>query len=1029
MKISNIIYLSILTLALICAGTDDASAQKRARKKAVTENTQGAKKEKSKIVRISSRVVDENGAPVRNAEIISGEGAMIRYSDADGNFTTQSKSDAVILIEAEGYRDYILDLKAGDVPDEITLITEGFLSGEDDMIERADGEKVTALENTHAVSVIDPEDILKYPDLNLTNAFQGRAAGLIVRSGSGGLGNNKSSFYVRGLHASGTAAIVVVDGMERSIEDIAAEEIGSIQVLKDAPAKALYGPRAANGVVLITTKRGEANKNIKRFTVEYGISPSMRMPDYLGAYDYATLFNEARENDRLSPYYTQQQLQGYLNSGGENDVYYPDNDWYSRFAGSMMSYRKASAEFLGGNRTMQYALIVGYTGGSGVESVGQRTNLNRLNVRGNLDIRINDFISVSADVATRMQFKKFGNLNESDLFSRISTLRPNEYPLTIPAEVLGLEPNKDGTPFFGGSVLNTDNILDDMQYGGHSQNQTMTTSADLGIDLDFDKYVKGLSAEAYFTIDNYSTLNSVMNRFHAAYAIDPYIDADGNQAYRIQQVRKANANNDNININSEQTRRTIGFHANAMYERSFGDHSVSGVLAFRYYMDKAVTKTQDCVTTNTTARFNYAYKSRLFAELVLGMMGSNQFNQAHRYLFTPALSLGYVASMDPYVKIKASAGRLGYDPNSDYLLYCTTWNYPGNYALGEFGDAAMSYRTALTAYGNPDIGWITSTEMNVGAEFSALDNRLSGEVNYFRELREGGIASLSSIYSAVIGQYVMQANCTDVRNHGVDLAIGWDDTALDGDFSYGIGLNFTYSRNKIIRTNEVPGIEEYRKTTGRPTSGIFGLQAEGLFGKEIDLAGHAKQNFGDYTTGDIAYKDQNNDGLIDGRDETYLGQNFPVTVWGLDVRIDYKGFGFYALATAETGASAMMNTSYWWNTGLDSYSVKALDRYHPVNNPEGTLPRLTTTAGSNSYQKSSFWLADADFLRLKNVELSYTWKIRNLNSALRQIKFFVQGTNLLVLSGIKDVDPEMPDAGISTYPAYRTVVGGLSFTF
>ena len=1030
MEIRNIILFAIISLALTGIGTDEAFAQKKGGKKAEAADTRGAKSRKNQLIRISSRITDENGAPVQDAAVIAGEGAVTAYPDAEGNFRIQSRADGIVLIEAEGYKDYILDLKAGKVPAEITLIAEGFLSGEKDMMERMDGNDVTALANTHSISAIDPDDILKYPDLNLTNAFQGRAAGLIVRGNSGGLGNSGSNFYVRGLHAQGTAAIVIVDGMERSIDDIAAEEIGSIQVLKDAPAKALYGPRAANGVVLITTKRGEANKNVKRFTAEFGIAPSTRpMPQFLGAAEYAELFNEARANDGLSPYYTPEQLAGYRNSAGENDLYYPDNDWYSRFAGGLRTYRKATAEFLGGNRAMQYALIVGYTGGNGIESVGKKTDLNRLNIRGNLDIRINDFIKVVADVAARMEFKKFGGVKEADLFTRISTLRPNEYPLTIPADVLGLEPNKDGSPFFGGSILNTANLYDDMQYGGHSLNQTMTSQVDLGIKFDFDKYVKGLTAEAFITLDNYSTINSTLTRFHATYAIDPYIDGTGEQAYRIQQVRRMGSNNDDIAIDSQQTKRTMGVHANVGYARTFGEHSLSGTVAFRYYQDKAVTKTQDCVTTNTTARFNYSYRSRLFAELILGMMGSNQFSSAHRYVFTPALSLGWVASMDPYIKLKASAGKVGYDPNSDYLLWGTTWNYPGNYALGEFGAAPLSYRTILSVYGNPDIGWITSKEMNVGVEMMALDNRLSGEINYFRELREGGIGTLGYLYSAVAGKYVMSGNCTDVRNHGVELALGWDDTVLNGDLSYGIGLNFTYTRNKVIRTNEVPGLEPWRSAVGLPSSSIIALEAEGLFGKDVDLAGHAKQTYGDYTVGDIAYRDQNGDGLIDGRDETYLGQNFPVTVWGLDINLNYKGFGFYALATAETGASAMMNTSYWWNTGLDSYSVKALDRYHPVNNPDGTLPRLTTTAGSNSYQNSSFWLADADFLRLKNVELSYTWKIRNLNSVLRQVKFFVQGTNLLVLSGIKDVDPEMPDAGITTYPAYRTIVGGVSLTF
>lgn len=1019
-SIHNIVSTAVLSLAIIFAGTSPVSAQKAQKV--------GKGKAKAKIVQVTSRIVDESGNPVKGATVTSGEGAVVRNSDATGTFTISSKDNGIILIEASGYRDFILDLKSVKAPKEITLTSEKFLAGEDDFLNLADGYRQTMLENTQAISVISPEALLKYPDLNLTSAFQGQAAGLVVRSNSGGLGNAGATFYVRGLHAQGTAAIVVVDGMERSIDDITAEEIESVQVLKDAPAKLLYGPRAANGVVLITTKRGQEHKRSINVTAEYGISPRTFNPEFLEAYDYATLYNEARVNDGLAPYYSQQQLDGYMNTKGENDLYSPDVDWYSRFAGGMQTYRKAVAEFIGGNETMKYALITGYTGGSGIESVGKRNDFNRLNIRGNLDIRVNDFITVAAGVAAKMQFKSFGGLKENELFTQISTMRPNEYPLTISEEVLGLEPDKDGVPYFGGSLKWKNNIYDDMYYGGWSNNQTLASQTDLGLKFDFDKYVKGLTAEAFINLDNYSSVNSTMKKFHATYAVEPFIGSDGTVQYRYPQVRKPN-NNDNIAINSQVTKRTIGARGNIGYRNTIGAHSFSGVLQFRYYMDKAVTKDQDCVTTNTTARFNYSYDSRLFAELIMGVMGSNQFNSSHRYVFTPALSLGWVALTEPYIKVRASAGMMGYDPNTDYLLYTTTWGYPGNYNLGEFNKAPLNYRTALMTYGNPEIGWITSKEANFGAEVRAFGNRFFAEANYFQEKREGGISSLNSLYSSVSGSFVTKANYTDVRNRGVELAFGWNDVALGGDFTYSLGLNMTWTRNEVLRTSEIPGIEPYRSAIGNPTSAIFALTSEGLFGKDVALDDHARQTYGDYTVGDIAYKDMNNDNVIDAGDESFIGQNFPLTVWGFNMDLIYKGFGLYALFTAETGASVMRSNSYWWNTGSDSYSVKALDRYHPVNNPDGTLPRLTTTSGSNSYQRSDFWLSDASFLRLKNVELSYTWKNQNLNSFLRQVKGFVQGTNLFVLSAVKDFDPEMPDAGITTYPAYRTIVAGVLFTF
>lgn len=233
----------------------------------------------------------------------------------------------------------------------------------------------------------------------------------------------------------------------------------------------------------------------------------------------------------------------------------------------------------------------------------------------------------------------------------------------------------------------------------------------------------------------------------------------------------------------------------------------------------------------------------------------------------------------------------------------------------------------------------------------------------------------------------------------------------------------------VTKANELSNIEGYRKTVGKPTSAIFGLESLGLFGRDVDLENHPKQMFGSYTTGDVAYKDLNRDGVVDDKDETQIGQTFPIGVLGINLDLNYKGFGLYILGTAELGASVVLNNNYYWNTGTNSYSVKALDRWHPENNPEGTLPRLTTTSGTNSYRTSDFWVSKADWFRLKNVELSYTFDNRNSMKVFKTLKVFARGTNLLVFSPIKDLDPEVPNAGLVNYPVCRTITGGITIGF
>ncbi|MGM9767392.1 MAG: SusC/RagA family TonB-linked outer membrane protein [Candidatus Cryptobacteroides sp.] len=899
-------------------------------------------------------------------------------------------------------------------------------TGDLEEVERLDGATVSRRSLGAAISEIIVDDLVKYPDLTLTNALQGRAAGLITISGDGGLGVNSSSIYVRGQHAGGTAAIVVVDGIERSIDDISAEEIGSIEILKDAPAKIIYGPRATNGVILVTTKRGVADTRVINATLEYGVTPVTRMPSYLNAYDYATLYNEARGNDGLADYYLPYQLEGYRNSSGENDMLYPDIDWYKRFTKNIGTYRKASVEFRGGSERARYALVTTYTGGSGYEKVADEAQLHRFNIRGNLDIKINDFLTASADVAARLETKTWYGMSSSNLFGKLSTYRPNEYPFMMTAEECGLEPNEDGSPYYGGSLLHTDNVYVDMTYGGDKDERYVNSQTDLGLKFNFDKFVKGLFADAFITFDNYSYQNTAMTRTYATYAVDGYLDEYGQQQMRVSQVKKLNQSDD-INVSSHVTTRTMGFRVDGGYRGQAGKHEYSAVAAFRYYKDEVPGANQNCVTSNATLRLNYGWNSRFYAEAILGVTGSNQFLD-NRFLFVGSGSIAYVLSDAPYIKVKVSGGRLGYNPNGNYLLYKTAWANAGTYSLGNNNNTSV-HITNINRVGNPQIGWVTQTEGNIGFEGSLLDNRLSFAVDGFVERRDNIITGLNSKFSELIGPYTPSFNYGSVRNAGAELDIAWSDMAAGGDFRYSVGANVSFSRNCVIKTDEVDGIESYRSVVGHPTSAIFGLRSEGLFGRDVDIEGHPKQLYGYYTDGDVAYKDLNGDGFVDDKDQTYLGQTFPLASLGIDIDLKYKGFGLYILGTANLGQSVILSNNYYQNSGSNSYSTYALNRWHPVNNPEGTLPRLTTTSGGNSYLTSDFWMRKGSWFRLKNVELSYTLQSRKANSFCKSAKFFARGTNLFVLSGIKELDPERLDAGVTNYPVFRTVTCGVTVGF
>lgn len=993
------------------------------------------KKKKTALIEVKGLVTDNTGKPLSGVTVLSGEGSIINYTDANGKFALKTKADGTLLIEAFGYKDVVINL-AKEQPTVIKLQNEDLYASERDIHERADGGKTYQRDLVGTVSKLSMENVLKYPDLQLSNALQGQAAGLIAISSDGGLGYNTSTLYVRGQHNNGTnTALVIIDGIERPIDDILPEEIESIEVLKDATAKILYGAAATNGVVLVRTKRGEAHKRIVRVGVEYGIQPSTRVPKYLDSYNYSKLFNEARINDGMNPYYTDTQLEGYRNSSGVNDVLYPNVDYYNEFLLNQNIYRKGTIEFNGGNEGVKYALVGGYTGGSGLEKVGERSALHRMNARGNLDIKITDFLTVTADVAARVELKNWGAKDGAGIFSTLSSNRPNEYPFIIPNETLSgqFTPNEDGTPFFGASTRIVDNLYADMVYGGDTSERYVNSQTNLGANFDFNKYVKGLTFNAYVTFDNYSYLRQELRNTYPTYAIDTYSDLDGETITRYTQMKKLDLPKTQ-KIASNNTYRYFGMRADIGYERTLGVHDFSAIGAFRYTKNEMTGMTQDFKDANISLRLNYSYDKRYLAELTLAGMGSNKFDKNDRFFFSPAVGASWIISNESFMKeakavnflkLKASFGVLGYTGNTGFFLYQTGWNNNGNY---NFFQDQTDHKVSLARWGNPDLTWEYSQEFNIGIEGLFFNNRLSTELNYFHECRKDIIGVNNAQYAATAGNYTMYENIGQVTNQGIDIAINWKGN-IGRDFLYTVGANMTYSKNKLDKWNEIEGVESYRKAIGRPTSTIFGLQALGLFGKDIPLEDHSLQSYGIYQNGDIAYADLNNNGIVDDNDRMSLGQSFPVTTWGINVDLKYKGFGLYMLGTLHTGITQLCTNAYYWNNGLNGYSELALNRYHEVNNPSGTMPRLTTTTESNNFRDSSFWTENGSFFRLKNVELSYTFENKAGRFFANKCKLFVRGTNLLTFSKIKDLDPERLNAGITNYPAYMTVTGGLSVSF
>jgi TonB-linked SusC/RagA family outer membrane protein len=886
--------------------------------------------------------------------------------------------------------------------------------------------------NVGAASSIKGSDIESYPDLITGNALQGKLSGLMSIMNVGGLSNNNPLLYIRGLHReTGNNIITIVDGVERNINTLIPEEIDEIQILKDAVTKIMYGPRAANGVLIITTKRGQKNKRVIKANTEYGVGLPVAMPKFINSYDYARLYNEARVNDGLSPLYTPEDLTGYQKSTGANDFRYPNVDYYDYFLREQTEYRKFDFEFSGGNENAQYAFVGGYNGASGLQKVGVNPQRDRFNVRGNLDIKVNNVISTHIGIAGLFDVVSRGSLDHTQTFADLSTHRPNEYPIYIPENLL--TPDSVGYPNLGAGLNTIDNLYGSLMYGGFQNDQDINGQLNFGMNLNLNDYVKGLTAKAMITFDNYFFGSQGITTTASTYSQRWIKTPDGRDSV-ILTMRKLGNKNDNMTLENSLTYRTSSILGSLNYARKFNNNEINADYVYNYYLAETTGESQDLKFINNVLKINFSNQNKYIAEANVAYMGSNKFIGDNQYTLSAAGGLGWIISDESfmksfskqidYLKLKASAGVLAYDGQTPYNLNRDRYSDNGTVQMN---NGLKIERATFNMVGNPNLKWEKSREINAGIEGLLFDKKVWVEANYFNELRYDIIQQLSSQYSAMLGGLYPYSNWGEVQNQGVEIDLKYSDK-VDKLF-YQLGTNIIYSKNKVIKTDEINYPEEYLKTVGKPADAMFGYVSRGLLGKDVDLnSTYPQQSFGTLQEGDIVYQDLNNDNIIDTRDREMLSNSFPRVHLSVDIKLSYNGFGLYILGTSQLGYSKWLNNSYYWNKGEDKYSDITLNRYHPTENPTGTYPRLTVSDGANNFRYSSFWLQNADFFRLKNVEFSYTIKQKK-TSSLQNIKIYTRATNVFQISALRNLDPEVLNGGVTNYPVLKTITAGLSASF
>jgi Outer membrane cobalamin receptor protein len=905
---------------------------------------------------------------------------------------------------------------------------------------------------TGAITTVNVSDLTHTSNGNVVNALAGNVAGVLAMQTSGQPGRNTSEFWIRGISTFGasTAALVLVDGFERDLDDVNIEDIESFSVLKDASATAIYGSRGANGVVLITTKRGKAGKINIDAKVETSYNTRTITPAFVDGYRYASMQNEARITRNQEPIYQTDEL-NLLRAGLDPDLY-PNVDWKDLLLkDGAMTYR-ANVNMNGGGSTARYFVSLSYLKEDGMyktddtlrKDYDTNANANTWNYRLNTDIDITTTTLLKVGVSGSL--KKY---NEPGLSGDVWKSLMHQNPVSVPVLY-----SNGYVPAYGtGDRTNPWVLATQTGYKEHWEN-TIQTNLTLEQKLDF--ITKGLKFIGRFGFDTWNKNNIDRIKWPEQWKAERYRDENGKLVFhRITEEQKMKQSS-----SAEGNRKEI-FEAELHYDRGFKEHHVGGTIKFNQDSQVFTVDTGDDIKKGIArrhlglaGRVSYNWNYRYFADFNFGYNGSENFADGHRFGFFPAVSAAWNIAEEPIIKknlkwmnmlkIRYSFGKVG---NDALKIGNTEYRFPYLYTIGsgdgyEWGDynysksySGMTYTDLASNYAT----WEVATKHDLGIDLALFNNKFTATVDYFHEQREGiwmerkylpGIVGVSSNPRANVGKVLSEG--------------------FDGNFTYRERINkvdvtvrgnITYSKNTILEKDEENSVYPYQMERNYRVNQAKGLIALGLFKDYDDIRNSPRQDFGTVQPGDIKYKDVNGDGVINDGDKVAIGATskpnmiygFGVSAsWkGLDVNIHFQGAGKTSFFI--NGPTVYAFSSGDWGNILKDVADSNRWIEHEISgtmateNPNAEYPRLSYGGNSNNYRESTFWLRNGSYLRLKTLEFGYTIPKSLVNKIrFNNIRLFFRGTNLLTFSSFKLWDPELGSSTGTEYPLAKSVTLGLS---
>lgn len=989
---------------------------------------------------ITGTVTGTDGEPIIGANVIEKGTTNGTVTDIDGKYTLSNVSGKVLIFSYIGYISQEIT-----VQDKTTLnikLQEDTQNIEEVVVVGYGTQKKVSV--VGAVTTIEPGKLQAGTTRSMSNNLGGQLSGIIAVQRSGEPGYDNSEYWIRGISsfAGSTNPLVLVDGVERDLNNIDPAEIESFSILKDASASAVYGVRGANGVIIINTKRGKKGMPQVSVRFDQGFTVLGKLPKFVGSTDYLNLLNDIYTDEGKTPRYTQEIIDSYRNNV-DPDLY-PNVDWIDEVTNDIGYNQRANVTVTGGSDILRYALVGSYYHEKGIMAVDNRqewdssSKLSRYNVRSNVDVDITKTTLFRVNIGGYLQDRRRAPTGVDEVFKRAFETPPFVHPTQYSSGELPQVPERSN-PW----VLLT-------QTGYETFSDSKIESL-FSVEQKLDFVTKGLSAKVSFSFDRFQGNGVTRSKTPDIYMPATGRKEDGSLDLTIY---KYGQNFLGYSKSADWGYKRIYMEGSINYDRTIGEHALAGMLLFNRDQyedgDKLPYRHQ-----GIAGRVSYTYGGRYVAEFNFGYNGSENFAKGARYGIFPSVALGWLLSEESFmshlketfskIKIRASYGLVGNDNiGGTRFAYLTTIGDTNGYKWGADADYDRGGKWEGNS-GVSDLTWETVKKANIGLELG-LWNALEIQADIFKDRRENIFLQRKTLPSSAGFVQTPWQNFGVVVNKGVDLSINYNKQINQDWFVSGRGT-FTYARNKIIEMDEsLAVIGTNRAETGHPVNQIFGLIDEGLF-KESDFHKNANgelvlneeiptHTFSKVRPGDIKYKDINKDGMINDLDKTAIGGTFnPEIVYGFGANARYKNVDFGIFFQGNGRTYNVIGGDNFIPGSTDGAMGNIFDNYQDrwtVDNPSQDVfwPRLSSQKNNNNQRASTWWLHNMSMLRLKNIEIGYNFSKKSLlPSFINSARIYISGSNLIQFSQFKMWDPEVNTANGLQYPIMKSASIGIDVSF